>query len=252
VHIAQNRTRIVASPHHCHGALPQACMPRRGAGTHRYLQCSAAARPDRTQSSSCDRGRTGLPMPTPRSPLIPYGGFPVMAGRLVCQAGPPIVRLPAPAPATAGLPSPFVHPRSERLLYCAGPLMMMHRGGGRPPPQPPLVGFCCPGPSSLNRLIRPSPAHRDFTAGRGARDARCGSARRPASGSGFTTIPSYMPSSDPGVPDIACVQLRRRRPSPDLNGSALPTPQSVSRARLSASWFALATACQVARPPGRI
>src|SRR4051794_10386665 len=41
----------------------------------------------------------------------------------------------------------------------------------------------------------------------------------------------------------------------DLNGSALPTlPQSVSRgARFSRlHWFAFATACQVARPPGRI
>src|SRR4051794_37341149 len=41
----------------------------------------------------------------------------------------------------------------------------------------------------------------------------------------------------------------------DLSGSALPTlPQSVSRgARLSRlPWFAFATACQVARPPGRI
>src|SRR3954453_8480529 len=41
----------------------------------------------------------------------------------------------------------------------------------------------------------------------------------------------------------------------DLSGSALPTlPQSVSRgARLSRlHWFAFATACQVARPPGRI
>src|SRR4051812_11713462 len=67
-----------------------------------------------------------------------------------------------------------------------------------------------------------------------------------------------MPSSlTPGSSDIACVQFTRCRHGlrRDLNGSALPTlPQSVSRgARLSRlHWFAFATACQVARPPGRI
>src|SRR3982751_4497770 len=51
------------------------------------------------------------------------------------------------------------------------------------------------------------------------------------------------------------VARRRRGLRRDLNGSALPIiPQSVSRgARLSRlHWFAFATACQVARPPGRI
>src|SRR3954452_8751052 len=51
------------------------------------------------------------------------------------------------------------------------------------------------------------------------------------------------------------VSRRRRGLRRDLNGSALPTlPQSVSRgARFSRlHWFAFATACQVARPPGRI
>src|SRR3954453_3668352 len=45
---------------------------------------------------------------------------------------------------------------------------------GRPPPQGPSLGsgLCCPGPSSLNRPHPPpSPAHRDFTAGRLIRDA---------------------------------------------------------------------------------
>src|SRR3954451_11313260 len=89
---------------------------------------------------------------------------------------------------------------------------------------------------------------------------RCaGALRRPASGSGLSLpFRPDMPSSlTPGSSRIACVQLRdadaglRRDPS----GSALPTlPQSVSRgARLSRlHWFAFATACQVARPPGRI
>src|SRR3954469_7469021 len=52
-------------------------------------------------------------------------------------------------------------------------------------------------------------------------------------------------------PVARCRRGLRRDPS----GSALPTlPQSVSRgARLSRlHWFAFATACQVARPPGRI
>src|SRR4051794_14846795 len=67
-----------------------------------------------------------------------------------------------------------------------------------------------------------------------------------------------MPSSlTPGSSDIACVQFTRCRRGlrRDPSGSALPTlPQSVSRgARLSRlHWFAFATACQVARPPGRI
>src|SRR3954451_8335104 len=50
-----------------------------------------------------------------------------------------------------------------------------------------------------------------------------------------------------------CLVARRRRGlRGDLSGSALPTlPQSVSRgARFSRlHWFAVATACQVARPP---
>src|SRR4051794_3006689 len=67
-----------------------------------------------------------------------------------------------------------------------------------------------------------------------------------------------MPSSlTPGSSDIACVQFTQCRHGlrRDLNGSALPIiPQSVSRgARFSRlHWFAFATACQVARPPGRI
>src|SRR3954451_3280080 len=63
--------------------------------------------------------------------------------------------------------------------------------------------------------------------------------------------------SDPGefghrmCPVARCRRGLRR----DLSGSALPKfPQSVSRgARLSRlHWFATATACQVARPPGLI
>jgi hypothetical protein len=67
-----------------------------------------------------------------------------------------------------------------------------------------------------------------------------------------------MPSSlTPGSSDIASVQFTRCRRGlrRDPSGSALPLiPQSVSRgARLSRlHWFAFATACQVARPPGRI
>src|SRR3954469_372568 len=89
---------------------------------------------------------------------------------------------------------------------------------------------------------------------------RCaGAPRRPASGSGLSLpFRPDMPSSlTPGSSDIACVQFTRCRHGlrRDLNGSALPTlPQSVSRgARFSRlHWFATATACQVARPPGRI
>ena len=129
--------------------------------------------------------RTGLRMmPTfPRSPLsFRTAGFPQYGWKAGLSGGafPDRQRL-KPAPGlrllTAGLPSPFVHLRSERLSRTvpgrrpddAPPWRV-----GRPPPQGPSLGsgLCCPGPSLLNRPHPPhSPAHRDFTAGRLIRDA---------------------------------------------------------------------------------
>src|SRR3954449_1496987 len=134
---------------------------------------------------------------------------------------------------------------------------------GRPPPQGPSLGsgLCCPGPSSLNRPHPPhSPAHRDFTAGRLIRDAFAVRERRgdPRVVPGFRyhSVLTCRPLCPRGVRHRMCPVARRRRGlRRDLNGSALPTlPQSVSRgARLPRlHWFAFATACQVARPPGRI
>src|SRR3954463_3421052 len=120
----------------------------------------------------------------------------------------------------------------------------------------------------LSRSVVAEPAPSAPLAGtsrlhRRAASTRClrcaGAPRRPARGSGLSLpFRPDMPSSlTPGSSDIASVQLRdadtglRRDPS----GSALPTlPQSVPRGtRFSRlHWFAFATACQVARPPGRI
>src|SRR3954454_8623421 len=138
---------------------------------------AAAVGKDRgAERASKDAGVPSIP------PLIPYGGFsPVRLEGWPIRRGLPGRQRLKPAPGmrllTAGLPSPFVHLRSERLPRTAPgrrPDDAPPWRVGRPPPQGPSLrsGLCCPGPSSLNRPHPPhSPAHRDFTAGRLIRDA---------------------------------------------------------------------------------
>src|SRR4051794_37973014 len=168
---------------------------------------------------------------------------------------------------TAGLPSPFVHLSIKAVApYCAGPLtMMMHRLGGwvalRPRGPRSGPGYAVPVRRCLTGPIRPTRRHIATSPQGGlyAMPSLCGSAEATREWfRAFTTIPSrHAVLSDPGefAHRMCPVARRRRGLRRDLNGSALPTlPQSVSRgARLSRlHWFALATACQVARPPGRI
>src|SRR3954465_3334313 len=213
-------------------------------------------------------------MPTfPRSPRsFRTAGFPQYGWKAGLSGGafPDHQRL-KPAPGihllTLGLPSPFVHRRVGAVApYCAGPLtMMMHRPGGwvalRPRGPRSGPGYAVPVRPGLTGPIRPTRRHIATSPQSGlyAMPSLCGSAEATREGfRAFTTIPSWHAVlSDPGeFGHRMCPVARRRRGlRRDLNGSALPTlPQSVSRgARLSRlHWFALATACQVARPPGRI
>jgi hypothetical protein len=131
-------------------------------------------------------------------------------------------------------------------------------------PQGPSLGsgLFCPGPSSLNRPHPPhSQAHRDFTARRLIRDAfavreRLGDPRVVPSFR-CTFLPDMPSSPTPGSSNIATCPVSRCRHGlrRELTGSTLPIlPQSDSRGRSISwlHWFAIATACQVACPPGRI
>ena len=123
-------------------------------------------------------------------------------------------------------------------------------------------GFCCPGPSSLNRPHPPhSRAPHDFAARRLIRGAfavreRLGDPRAvPVFRCPFL---SGMPSpKTPGSSDIHKFQSRdvdiglHRH----MSGSALsifPQLRFTRGPHFGASWLTFATACQSARPPARI
>jgi hypothetical protein len=135
---------------------------------------------------------------------------------------------------------------------------------GYPPPKGPSLGsrLFCPGPSSLNRPHPPhSQAHHDFTARRLIRAVfavreRLGDPRvvpgfrcsfrpdMPSSltpGSSTPTCPEFL------MPTLAFAEMRPAR------HSQLSRKSASRGVRISwLHWFAVATACQVARPPARI
>jgi hypothetical protein len=124
-----------------------------------------------------------------------------------------------------------------------------------------LPELCCLEPSSLNRPHAPhSRAHRDFTAWRLIRDAFAVRERR----GDPRAVPSFrcpflpdMPSSPTSGSSVIALSniAMTTRSSPHPNRLDTPKHPAIRFTRGSISrlhWFAFATACRVARLPGRI
>ena len=213
-------------------------------------------------------------MPTsPRSPLsFRTAGFPQYGWKAGLSDGAfPECRRLKPAPGihqpASGLLPPFVHLGVATIFpYCARSRTRSCTAivGRVPTTQGASLGsrLFCPGPSSLNRPHPPhSQAHHDFTARRLIRAVfavreRPGDPRvvpgfrcsfrpdMPSSltpGSSTPTCPEFL------MPTLAFAEMRSAR------HSQLSRKSASRGVRISwLHWFAVATACQVARPPARI